>query len=377
MNKPKNHIYVSVSNDLFSDQRVDKVCNTLLSLGFAVTLVGRELPSSLPLAPRKYNTKRLKLVFKKGALFYAELNFRLFFYLLFKKHSVLLANDLDTLLANYWVSKLNPSELVYDSHEYFTEVPELIEGSFAKNMWLRIERKIFPKLKNVYTVCDSIAKVYKDKYKVEVKVVRNIPRQNLQTEFKSREELGLPLDKKILLLQGAGINIDRGAEEMVEAMKFLPKNYLFVIVGGGDVFEILKEIITKENLENKVKIVGKVTYEELINYTYNADLGLSLDKNTNLNYQYSLPNKLFDYINYQTPVLTSNLVEIRRIVETYKVGWITNSHNPKEIAETVLRIFENEEEYQEKKNNTLKASEDLNWENEEVVLKTIYSKLLK
>lgn len=377
MSKNKNHIIVSVSNDLFSDQRVDKVCNTLLSLGFDVTLVGRKLPTSLSLSPRKYNTKRLKLQFKKGALFYAELNFRLFWYLLFKKHSVLLANDLDTLLANYWVSKLKRKELVYDSHEYFTEVPELEEGSFAKNMWLRIERNIFPKLQHVYTVCDSIADVYKEKYSVDVKVVRNIPKQNLQKNFKTREELRLPKDKKILLLQGAGINIDRGAEEMVEAMKFLPENYLFVIVGGGDVFEILKEIITKENLQEKVKIVGKVPYEELINYTFNADLGLSLDKNTNLNYQYSLPNKLFDYINYQTPVLTSNLVEIKRIVETYKVGWITNSHNPKEIADTVLKIFENETEYNEKKNNTLRASSELNWENEEMVLKEIYSKLLK
>ncbi|MEZ7930352.1 MAG: glycosyltransferase [Flavobacteriales bacterium] len=229
----------------------------------------------------------------------------------------------------------------------------------------------------MYTVCDSIAKVYEDKYKVSVKVVRNIPKQNLQTKFKTREELGLPKDKKVLLLQGAGINRDRGAEEMVEAMKYLPQDYLFLIVGGGDVFEILKENIAKDNLEDKVKIIGKVAYEELINYTFNSDLGLSLDKNTNLNYQYSLPNKLFDYINYQTPVLTSNLVEIRKIVETYKVGWITKSHNPKDIAETILGVFNNEEEYEDKKNNTKKASEELNWENEELVLKEIYSKLLK
>lgn len=376
MSKIKNHIIVSVSNDLFSDQRVDKVCNTLISLGFEVTLVGRKLPNSLPLSPRKYNTKRIKLFFKKGAMFYAELNFRLFWYLLFKRHTVLLANDLDTLLANYRVSKIRKTELVYDSHEYFTEVPELIDGSFAKNTWLRIEKKIFPKLNNVYTVCDSIAKVYSDKYGVDVKVVRNIPLRNLQKSFKTREELNLPLDKKILLLQGAGINVDRGAEEMVKAMQYLPDDYLFVIVGGGDVFEILKDIINKQKLENKVKIIGKVAYEELINYTYNSDLGLSLDKNTNLNYQYSLPNKLFDYINYQTPVLTSDLIEIKNVVETYQVGWISYSHDPKKIANSVLNIFNNMEDYNQKKSNTLRASEELNWENEEMILKELYSKLL-
>ena len=377
MAKLINHIYVSVSNDLFSDQRVDKVCNSLISMGFKVTLVGRKLPNSLPLDSRNYKTKRIHLLFKKGAFFYAELNFRLFWYLLFKKHSVLLANDLDTLLANYWVGKLKRSDLVYDSHEYFTEVPELKEGSFAKNMWLRIERKIFPKLNNVYTVCDSIAEIYSKKYGVGVKVVRNIPRKNKIKTFKSREELGLPIDKKILLLQGAGINIDRGAEEMVEAMKFLPDDYLFVIIGGGDVFETLKHIIADNQLENKILIKGKIPYSELVHHTYNADLGLSLDKNTSLNYQYSLPNKLFDYINYQTPVLTTNLVEIKKIVNGYKVGWIIDTHEPKHIADKIQDIFSNKIEYQEFKNNTRKASEELNWESEELVLKQIYCKLLK
>ena len=373
----KSKIYVSVSNDLFSDQRVDKVCNTLLSIGFEVVLVGRKLPNSLSLSPRKYKTKRIKLVFKKGALFYAELNFRLFWYLLFKKSTVFLANDLDTLFANYWVSKLKGKELVYDSHEYFTEVPELKEGSFAKNTWLRIEKSIFPKLKNVYTVCDSISEIYKDKYKVEVKVVRNIPRKRKEENFKSREELNLDSKKNIILVQGAGINIDRGAEEMVEAMQYLSEDYLFLIIGGGDVFETLKGIISKNKLENKVLILGKIPYQELKNYTYLSDLGISMDKNTNLNYQYSLPNKLFDYIQYETPVLVSDLVEIKNIVETYQVGWVINTHNPEKIAEKIKSIFENKDDYILKKSNTKIASESLNWENEEQVLKEIYTKLLK
>ena len=377
MSHSANRVFVSVSNDLFSDMRVDKICNTLVSMGFEVTLVGRKLSDSLELSPRNYQTKRIKLIFKKGALFYAELNLRLFFYLLFKKQGVLLSNDLDTLLANYWVSKLRGSELVYDSHEYFTEVPELKEGSFSKNTWLKIERFIFPKLKSVYTVCDSIAYTYKEKYGVDVKVVRNIPRRKEKVNYVSRAELGLPSDKHILLLQGAGINLDRGAEEMVEAMKYLPINYLFVIVGGGDVFEKLKEIIATNQLESKVLIKGKIPYQELVQYTHAADLGLSLDKNTNLNYEYSLPNKLFDYLHHETPVLASNLTEIRKIIEEHEVGWILKNHNPETIANQIQEIFEDMSNFEKKKRNTSAAAEKLTWENEELVLKQIYASLVK
>lgn len=377
MSDSSNRVIVSVSNDLFSDMRVDKICNTLVSMGFDVTLVGRKLPNSLALLPRNYKTKRMRLFFKKGALFYAELNFRLFLYLLFKKQSVLLSNDLDTLLANYWVSKLKGSHLVYDSHEYFTEVPELKEGSFSKNTWLKIEKHIFPKLKSVYTVCDSIAQIYQEKYGVDVKVVRNIPRRKEKVNYVSRAELGLPKDKYILLLQGAGINLDRGAEEMVEAMKYLPNDYLFVIVGGGDVFDKLKEIISTNKLESKVLIKGKIPYKELVQYTYAADLGLSLDKNTNLNYQYSLPNKLFDYLHHETPVLASNLTEIKKVVKEHNVGWILINHNPETMAKQIQEIFEHKDEYSIKKRNTQMASEILTWENEELVLKQIYASLVQ
>jgi glycosyltransferase involved in cell wall biosynthesis len=347
-------------------------------MGYDVLLVGRKLTDSLPLQKRNYQTKRLRLLFTKGALFYAELNFRLFLFLLFRKTDVLLANDLDTLLPNYLVSKIKKKDLVYDTHEYFTEVPELIEGSFAKNTWLRIEKWIFPKLKNVITVNESIANIYKEKYKNDVKIVRNIPLKKVENnEKKSRKELDLPLHKNIILMQGAGINIDRGAEEMVKAMQYLSDDYLFLIIGGGDVFDILKQDIEILKLQEKVWILGKKDYQTLQHYTACADLGISLDKDTNLNYRYSLPNKLFDYINGNTPVLISNLVEIKRIVETYKVGWVINSHEPQAIADKIKIIFNDKDDYNLKKENAKTASAKLHWGNEEKVLKDIYLPLIK
>ncbi len=96
-------IIVSVSNDLATDQRIEKICATLQELNYDILLVGRKLKNSLPLY-RNYKTKRIHLFFNKGFLFYAEYNIRLFFLLLFSKKEILLANDLDTLLPNFLVS---------------------------------------------------------------------------------------------------------------------------------------------------------------------------------------------------------------------------------------------------------------------------------
>ncbi|MBK6521497.1 MAG: glycosyltransferase [Sphingobacteriaceae bacterium] len=185
------HVTVSVINDLSSDNRVKKTCNELVAMGFKVTLVGRKWPSSLPIINWNFETKRMKLLFKKGVLFYAFFNTRLFFYLLFKKSDVLYANDLDTLLPNYLISKLKGSKLIYDSHEIFCEVPELQQTPFKKKIWERIEKSIVPKLKYCITVNQSIANYFKEKYGTEFKVVRNIPAEVNGQPIKERSELGL------------------------------------------------------------------------------------------------------------------------------------------------------------------------------------------
>ena len=371
-----NRVVVSVTNDLSNDQRVDRTCCTLHELGYDVLLVGREMKKSISLTPRVYKMTRMTLLFRKGALFYAEYNFRLFFFLLCKKVDVLHANDLDTLLANRIIQKLKGVKLVYDSHEYFTEVPELVEGSISKRVWLKIERSIFPKLKNVFTVNQSIAEIYKSLYGVDLKVVRNLPFSNRfvsEIKIKSRKDLGLPLKKKIILLQGAGINIDRGAEEMVEAMNWI--DAVFLVVGSGDVINSLKDMVFELNLKSKVIFTGSVPFEELISYTKVADVGVTLDKDTNLNYKYSLPNKIFDYFQADLPVIASDLIEVRRIIDEYQVGIILSSHQPMKMAEEINSYLSNNERFNYTKQNVQKAKAELIWENEKEILINCYNNL--
>ncbi len=364
------HITVLVSNDLQHDQRVAKVCETLMQLNYRITLVGRMMPGSRPFE-RPYTIRRFRLPFQRGAWFYAALNLRLFFYLLFHKTDVILANDLDTLLPAYGVSRLRRKRLVYDSHEYFTEAEGLTGRPFQKGVWLAIERWIFPKLKDVYTVNESIAEIYRKQYKVPVKVVRNIPWLRPMIHPKTRQELGLPDDRKLILLQGAYIDPDRGGVELVLAMKYLEGVYLLIIGSGRDIVRI-QSLVESENLKDKVRIMPKMPFDELRQYTAVVDLGLSLDKPLHLNYTLSLPNKLFDYIHAGTPVLVSDLPELRRIVTTYGVGTTVAQVEPLALAEAIGNALKNPE-YERWKQNCLSAREQLNWQQESLVLQSIYA----
>lgn len=361
---------VSVINDLVTDQRVDKTCKVLEELNYEVLLVGRKKRKSPPLGIRSYKQHRMRLIFEKGPLFYAEFNIRLFLLLLFRKTDLLFANDLDTLLANFLVHKIKGPKLIYDSHELFTETPEVIHRKFVQRVWLSIESSIFPKLKEAITVSDSIAQIFREKYGIPVTVVRNIPPNRNIPHTNSRKDLGIDLYKRVLIMQGAGINIQRGAEELIEAMQFV-SDTLLLIIGGGDVIQELKKLCTSLSLDECIRFIPRVPVEELYQYTMCADLGLSLDKDTNLNYRYSLPNKLFDYIHAGIPILASPLVEVGKIVEGYSIGSTIDSHDPKHIAEKIEISLSDGKQYKKWKENLKFAASELNWSVEKQKLKSV------
>ncbi len=367
-------------SDLVTDQRVNKVSLYLVRKGCDVLLVGREFNDSPALPTRGYKTARLKCYFRKGILQYAEFNLRLFFYLLFNKADIYVSNDLDTLVPNYILSVTRHKPLVYDSHEYFTGQAELSAKPFKKKIWRLVEQMILPRLKYAYTVNRSISELYKKEFGIDMKVVRNLPlKRNSADEHCDEENNDLPSSKKILVMQGAGINYDRGYEEAVLAMQWLPDDYLLVIIGDGLILPKLKEMVSKAGLESKVKFIARVPYEKLYSYTSKGYLGLSLDKPGAINNTFSLPNKLFDYIHAGIPVLTTSLPELERIVRDYKVGTCIDANDlqPGTIASAIAGIESNPGLYQEWKKNTCTAAQVLNWENESFILDEVYGALLQ
>jgi glycosyltransferase involved in cell wall biosynthesis len=352
-----------------------RIAETVSILNYDITIIGRRLGNCCDSGSVPFRTKRFRMIFKRGFLFYKFFNIRLFFFLLIHHYDLLVANDLDTLLPNFLVSKIKGIPLVYDSHEYFTGVPEIQKRYLVKLVWTSIEKMIFPRLKNVMTVCDSIAEEYMTEYGIRPLTVRNISRSAENISGYSRDELGIAKEQLLLILQGGGINTDRGGEELIEAIN-VTHDVSLLIVGSGDVLETLRKRTDELNLSGRVRFIPKVPWHEMLKYTKSADAGVSLDKDTNPNYKFSLPNKLFDYISAGIPVIASDLVEIKRIVEENRCGIIIPSVTINEISIAVKKLRDDRDLLDRLKQNAVTASKSLNWEKESEKVTDLYSSIL-
>lgn len=333
-------------------------------MGFEVLLIGRKSKRTFLLNDLPFKTIRFHNLFRRGPFMYLFFNVQLMFLLLFKKADVLWSNDLDTLLPNFIVSKLKNYLLVYDSREYFTES---VTKKTSKKIWEVLEKKLFPNLKNVITVNNSIKEVYKKRYRVPITVIRNVPNQ-LAKICNGNKPL-LPANKKVLIMQGNGLNENRGAEEAVLTMQYLPDEFMLYFIGGGTILSDLKLITNRLELDNKITFIDLLPYPEMMDYTRQCFLGLIFEKiGVSDQHMFSLPNKLFDYIHAGVPVLSSKAVEIKSIIQEYQIGTFIESFDPKEIAKTVVSLSANEEIYNQWKQNTVAAAREFNWENEEKIL---------
>ena len=351
-------ICVSVSNDLLCDNRVWKTCKSISASGLSVKLIGRAFSDSPELPKQTYECKRLKIRFRKNILYYAELNLKLFFHLLFSKQDILWANDLDTLLPNWLVAKLKRKPLIFDSHEHFTQVPELKGNPFAQKVWKKIESLCIKGCDAVFTVCNPIKDYFKSEYGVESIIVRNIPSKTAisNTRIASKDK------ENILVWQGA-VNVERGLEELCEAMQYV--NGELNIMGVGDIKTDLETMAKTLGIEDKVHFLGRLPFEKMMNETKKAKLAISIDKPTNGNYAISLPNKIFEYIDAAVPVLVSPLQEIEPIVRNFKTGVFINSYDPTELAKQINELLSNDSLLDSLAENCRIAAQEFCWENEE------------
>ena len=336
---------MAVTNDLVTDRRVMRHAAALRGEGYEVLLVGRN---------------DLKVRCRRGWRFYAEYNLRLWWRLLRTRTDVVWANDTDTLLGCYVAARMRGRKLVMDAHELFPEVPELIGRERVKRVWERLERRLMPKCDVLFTVCQSIADYYRERYGVRMTVVRNISELKVdggQWTVGSRDE-GSAGSLKTLLYQGA-VNVGRGVDWAIDALEFLPDCRL-VVAGGGDLLEEMRGYAAGKVWCDRVEFMGRLVPEELTRLTLTADVGLVMLEDMGLSYHYALPNRIGDFVAAGVPMVVSDLPEMASVVRRFGVGTVMEGTGGRALAEAVKRVLSRdwrEEDFAE-------ARKDMDWERE-------------
>ena len=364
----KKKLFFTVTNDLVYDQRMIRICSSLSAAGYDVTLVGRRNKLTPPLGTQPFRQHRLSTWFRHGKGFYIGYNLRLFFFLLTKSMSAICAIDLDTILPCYLVSRIRHIPRLYDAHELFCEMQEVVSRPAIYKIWKAIERFCVPKFPIGYTVNHLIADEFFKLYGVRYAVIRNAPVLRPDPDPSSPATPPLPAGR-FILYQGA-VNEGRCFESLIPAMQTVDAPLL--ICGEGNFMEQARALVRQYNLEDKVIFRGMVRPEDLPPITRSAYIGITLfDRQGTSNY-YSLANRFFDYIHAGIPQLAVDYPAYREINNSYRIAVLVDKPGIREISDALNILLNNTALYHTLLANCKQARLYYNWQEEEKKLVRLY-----
>jgi glycosyltransferase involved in cell wall biosynthesis len=388
------HVCMHILGNFRGDVRARRAAEALSQAGLQVTIVdiGSESSHAIELQDgmvlkhmpvhRSFTTSRFKRRVLLRALW---LFLRSSLYLLHTRADCYHALDLPALPACYIAACLHRKPLIFESYELPLSTLSKAEIDMGRRLLQAllapVLRHIIPLCAGVIAVSPLIAREMSRRYPgANIIVVRNIP--PYQAVIKSdllRQHLRLGPQTHIALYQGH-LQPDRGLDRLVRAARYLEPGIMVVIMGKGtpELQEQLCKLIASEEVANRVRILPPVPYEELLNWTASADIGLLLNPpDYALNVRLCLPNKLFEFLMAGLPLLTSQLDAVTDILEAHKIGQVISTLTPEGIGAAINAMLADRQVLEQMRRNALQAAQDqFYWEKEQQQLLRLYGVVL-
>jgi glycosyltransferase involved in cell wall biosynthesis len=360
----KKKALITFLGNINYDTRCFNLYNSLIDSGYEVEFVGFDW-----LTEGFESVKGPKTIYKltkkfPSILFYLKFFSILKYNLLKRKYDILFAEDLYTLPVCIVIGKLKGAKIIYDCRELFGFLAGLKNKPFIQRLWRTIE-KFFINKSNLVLVTGKMDQEFiKKEYGLKsMFVLRNLPLfKKSDSPIDFYNQFGIKKDKKILIYQGVVVH-GRGLKIIFEILR-KSDNFVLIVLGDGEHLKYYQDLSKSLSIDKKVFFAGKISQEKLINYTTAAFVGLSLIENLSLSYYYALPNKLFEYIMAEVPVIATNLPQMKEIIDEFKVGFVVEENDFESITQIIERLNQDNLHYNQLKENCRKASEILCWENE-------------
>lgn len=295
--------------------------------------------------------------------------FRTTLYLLKRDIECINPHSLPVLPLAATIKIIKGCKLVYDTHELETET---ITCKGAKRILFKSTEKIFLQFTDAICVVNkSIADWYSSTYKISTPfVVKNVPHLQRQASTRKntlRELFAIPEDATIFLYQGL-LSEGRGIRLTLETFKGRDSQHI-IFMGYGE----LAPVIQTEAREHKnIHYKSAVSPDMIPEITPSADAGLSLIEDKCLSYFFSLPNKVYEYLNSGVPVIASAFPEMSKFVADNNSGWTINP--TKDDFKSLLNKLD-KDTLEEKRSELLAQTPDFGWHQEEQQLFAMYNLL--
>ncbi|MEW6506283.1 MAG: glycosyltransferase [Bacteroidota bacterium] len=359
----QKNVCIAFLGNALHDSRIVNLTNSLKDDNCSVKVIAFDwFISGKPYHNETYEIYVLKK--KNSLIFYLKYAIILVRHLFRTNADIYFAEDFYTLPFVTVIAKLKKGKIYYNSRELYAFIGGLRNRPFIQSIVKIIERFFITKVDLVLTTGEMDSHFLENFYGIKnTLVIRNIPLLRFpEATIDFRKKYNLPPNSFILLYQGVLLE-GRGIPLVIKALNNLPETVL-IILGDGEHKKNFQKLADKYDVGNRVIFAGTIKQNELVNYTAGADLGLTLIENISVSYYHALPNKLFEYIMAGLPVLSSDLPQMKRIVEKYCVGEAVNLKDEVNIVKTIQRLVLNPDQLKKYKENCFIAAKELNWQEE-------------
>ncbi len=357
----QSDVVFALTGDVRRNSRALKQLRAITALGRSTLVVDLDDPAAL--APDLPGVRVLSLgrPSGNGPRFFREVHRRFTRALGSTRAAVYHASDLYVMPAAARAARRQGARLVYDARELYPFVAATAGRPWVTLFWHLLEGKYIRKADAVCTVSESIARRLVAQYGIPDPVVLfNVPEwQSVPRTNWLQERLVLPADRVIVLHQG-NIQHGRGGRVLVEAMRHV-RGADLVFLGGGSMRPALEQAVRVGGIE-RVHFLDPVLPAELLAVTASAHIGVTLLEDTCLNHRFALPNKLFEYLMADLPVVASDLPEIRGVVAGFEVGELVDPGNPASIAAGIQRLVDDPSRRAACAGRAREACETFSWE---------------
>lgn len=284
-----------------------------------------------------------------------------------------------------WFARSKP-KLIYDAHE-FELGRNAKRGRLTRWLVKHLEAFLMKKCAFSIFVNDSIAEKICEIHHVEQKplVLRSTPdywtlddQEIRKVREQYLQQLGIDResDPFILLYHGA-LTTNRGIETLLQVVRE-KKDCYGVILGNGEkkYVDALHKMAEDFGITDRILFHEAVSVQVLKNYVGAADLSVMMIDGSNKSYYYSLPNKFFESIQAETPMVASSFPEMEALISQFGIGMTCAPDHLEDILKCVNEMHCNSDRYQACKVNLKQAKKVLCWENEKQVLMDAAQKLL-